>query len=447
MASLKLLPLFTYLLEMLFIICPFLLTFPRERKFSRPAVAGIFGLYMLGVFFLGLWFSALLESAQLRHIPFIAVIVVSGLLFCWLITRMDIRIIIYTVFLYRNFVDTARIVSLFVNSLRYAGRPTYRVGMSELYVYVVALSLLVGIAYFLLHRYLVRAVDLTRPLFIWNYFPLVPLSLFLLFRLLGYNTFSRDILYYTDYDLLPSIGWGVCMFTVHAVMLKGLAETAENQMIRERFRTSELLANAQREQMRRLQQSLERSRQTRHDARHHLAAVMGLLDHGQTDEARHYLTDCLTALTPIGVEEYTSNAAVNALLCYYLDQAQSNGVKTTVDIRLPDELPLPEIDFCTILGNLLENAVEACLRQTDTAPRIEVRAAISGRSMLSLIIQNTYSHPIRSRDGLFLSSKRSGFGVGTASVRSLVERHNGILKYEYHDGIFVASLLLNPSMK
>ena len=53
------------------------------------------------------------------------------------------------------------------------------------------------------------------------------------------------------------------------------------------------------------------------------------------------------------MEEYTSNAAVNALLCYYLDQAKSNGTEITADIRLPDELPLPEIDFCTILGNLL----------------------------------------------------------------------------------------------
>lgn len=447
MASSRLLPLFTYLLEMLFIICPFLLTFPREQKFSRPAVAGIFGLYVLGVFFLGLWFSRLLESAQLRHIPFIAFIVVSGLLFCWLTTRMDIRIIVYTVFLYRNFVDTARILSLFVNSLRYSGRPTYRVGMPELYVYLAALALLVGIAYFLLHRYLVRAVDLTRPLFIWNYFPLVPLSLFLLFRLLGYNTFSRDILYYTDYNLLPSIGWVVCMFTVHTVMLKSLAETAENHMIRERFRISELLANAQREQMRRLQESLERSRQVRHDTRHHLAAVIGILDHGQPEAARRYLTSCLDALTPIGVEEYTSNAAVNALLCYYLDQAKSNGTEITADIRLPDELPLPEIDFCTILGNLLENAVEACLRQTEGQPRLEVRAAVSGQSMLSLVIKNTYSHPIRTREGLFLSSKRPGPGVGTASVRNLAERHNGILKYEYQDGIFVASLLLNPSMK
>ncbi len=116
-------------------------------------------------------------------------------------------------------------------------------------------------------------------------------------------------------------------------------------------------------------------------------------------------------------------------------------------ISLPQSLPVPEIDFCTILGNLLSNAVEACQRQTQGTPSITINIGQAGESMIALSIQNTYSHLIRMKDGRFLSSKREDMGTGTTSVRYLVERYHGILKFDYSNGIFEASLLLNPAMK
>ncbi len=67
--------------------------------------------------------------------------------------------------------------------------------------------------------------------------------------------------------------------------------------------------------------------------------------------------------------------------------------------------------------------------------------------MLTLSIRNTYTHDIRLKDGRFISSKRDDLGMGTISVKYLVERYHGILKYNYDKGIFEASLLLNPLMK
>ena len=87
---------------------------------------------------------------------------------------------------------------------------------------------------------------------------------------------------------------------------------------------------------------------------------------------------------------------------------------------------MPEIDFCTILGNLLSNAVEACQRQTQGTPSITINIGQAGESMIALSIQNTYSHLIRMKDGRFLSSKREDMGTGTTSVRlsgGTVSRH------------------------
>ena len=62
--------------------------------------------------------------------------------------------------------------------------------------------------------------------------------------------------------------------------------------------------------------------------------------------------------------QYCSNVSSNALLNYYIKLAQDQGIDVETSISLPPSLPVPEIDFCTILGNLLSNAVESRMRQT-----------------------------------------------------------------------------------
>ena len=159
------------------------------------------------------------------------------------------------------------------------------------------------------------------------------------------------------------------------------------------------------------------------------------------------INDYLGTYATLDTTQYCQNPSSNALLNYYIQTAQSQGIAVNSSISLPQSLPVPEIDFCTILGNLLSNAVEACQRQTQGTPSITINIGQAGESMIALSIQNTYSHLIRMKDGRFLSSKREDMGTGTTSVRYLVERYHGILKFDYSNGIFEASLLLNPAMK
>ena len=149
----------------------------------------------------------------------------------------------------------------------------------------------------------------------------------------------------------------------------------------------------------------------------------------------------------LSMVQYCSNVSSNALLNYYIKLAQDQGIDVETSISLPPSLPVPEIDFCTILGNLLSNAVESCMRQTCGPASIAINIGQAGKSMIALSVRNTYTHVICLKDGRFMSSKRDDLGTGTSSVRYLVDRYHGILKFTYEEGIFEASLLLNPLMK
>ena len=97
-------------------------------------------------------------------------------------------------------------------------------------------------------------------------------------------------------------------------------------------------------------------------------------------------------------------------------------------LDLPECLPVDEIDLCLVLSNLLENALEASLHTAPARRRIELTAYLHGNSLALIQVENTYDGVIREKDGVFLSSKRKGDGVGLQSVRHIAEK---ILRGEY----------------
>jgi sensor histidine kinase regulating citrate/malate metabolism len=147
------------------------------------------------------------------------------------------------------------------------------------------------------------------------------------------------------------------------------------------------------------------------------------------------------------VRTYCKNYAVNAILSFYAEKAEKNGISMQVTIQMADPPVIPETEFCVLVGNLLENAVDACA-DTDAEIQSFIRLHVvqTGSSMLSITADNTSSgSPNWSGDKL-LSTKHSGYGIGTESIRMIAERYSGDARFRWKDGIFYASVMLNPQV-
>ena len=100
--------------------------------------------------------------------------------------------------------------------------------------------------------------------------------------------------------------------------------------------------------------------------------------------------------------------------------------------------------MCVILGNLLENAVEACARMHSPEKFIRLSFSMTSSTILVLVIENSFEGTIHRSGNSFLSTKAARRkGIGISSVIQLTESYNGVHKFEYQDQVFKVSILLN----
>ncbi|MCI8669985.1 MAG: GHKL domain-containing protein [Lachnospiraceae bacterium] len=192
-----------------------------------------------------------------------------------------------------------------------------------------------------------------------------------------------------------------------------------------------------------LKERIEETRKARHDIKHHIAVINGYLQAGKIDKLKDYLANYCNSLPDDGSIVFCRNYIVNLLLLHFAQQAKENRITFTVYVDIPEYLKIAENDLSVILGNLLENAIDACNAQTNGERKIIIHGKSEGKTIL-FTIDNTFEGELKQNsDGIFLSSKHEGTGIGIESVKYIVRRYNGIYRTEQKDGMFYSSVLLN----
>lgn len=231
-----------------------------------------------------------------------------------------------------------------------------------------------------------------------------------------------------------------CMLAVYSASLRSLDAVRRQAALAEHSAMQEHLLAVQKTQYGQLLKHIQETKAARHDLRQHLSIIRSYADSGENEKLLQYLDAYEHALPADTHKTFCQNFALNAALTYYAEQARRHQIALDVDVSFPERLPVSEPEACALLGNLLENAVEAC-QGLAGAPYIRVRGQCEG-SRAVLTVDNTCASPPRQENGRFLSSKHAGYGTGTYSVRMAAERCGGEADFAFHDGMFYASVLL-----
>ncbi|MEG1240463.1 MAG: GHKL domain-containing protein [Oscillospiraceae bacterium] len=191
------------------------------------------------------------------------------------------------------------------------------------------------------------------------------------------------------------------------------------------------------------QKSQELSRIYRHDMRHHLALLQGLLADGNTAEAAEYICAVQCGIDAITPEHYCRNNTVNLILSSYAAKARELGVALKIEADLPRELSLSETELCTILSNGIENAVTAA-SLTKGKRLVSVHLNLHKGNLL-LSIENPYQGRVQMKNGL-PESTVPGHGFGVRSIDLLTRKHSGYCSFTAESGLFALKVVLplNP---
>lgn len=289
------------------------------------------------------------------------------------------------------------------------------------------------------------ALDYTISLAAWKLVWVIPVCNNAVYTI----TITPDVSHYTacpgnEFIFIPPL-WVLLTFSTYGILLKMMVDVNQNAALQESLHLSETQITAQKKQMELLQGMIQETSRFRHDIRHHFLAIDGFLEKDDTDGLKKYIRQSITLLPAQMSEIYCENVAINALLCYYKEQAERGQIKTCFCILLPKSSPIPDTELCIIIGNLLENAIEACQRMKSQDKFINVNISTASGALLTIQASNSYEGTIqRTNGGSFLSSKGKGRkGIGISSVISITEKYDGISKVEYKNQVFKISLLIS----
>ncbi len=302
---------------------------------------------------------------------------------------------------------------------------------------VIAVPLILLLYRYFRPSYLVMLQIMRRG---WGYFCLMPLSFYVLFYLefmhKANTDYSEPLLVVFLALLSVMAAYGV-IFAFFRKMVKEMESRNERQLLKSQIQAMEQQAGM-------IRQSNEQVRIYRHDMRHFAAEVTTLLKAGDTAEALKVLGDFDELNQKTVLPDYCDNPTVNAILAYYLKQAQDAGIRVETECYVPVELPVGAAELAMVLANALENAIHACEKLPEEREK-KIAVRILHTPHLVLEVANTYDGEARFDSEGLPVARESGHGIGTRSILAFAEKYDAVIDYQADETLFRLRLLVDNS--
>ncbi len=185
----------------------------------------------------------------------------------------------------------------------------------------------------------------------------------------------------------------------------------------------------------------------RHDLRNHAQTMQAFLELNQIQKLSDYLAQLAESFEQVDTVVRTGNVMADAILNSKLSLARSQGANVNVKAIVPPVSCIPDVSLCTILGNLLDNAMEACQRLEKPEERF-IRIYIAPmKGELYISVTNSAPGKARQENGAYLSAKpgrgrlaRHGFGL--QQIDRMAKSSGGFVNRQQEEGVFATEVML-----
>jgi len=195
--------------------------------------------------------------------------------------------------------------------------------------------------------------------------------------------------------------------------------------------------------MKNLEDLTDRLKSERHDFNHHLGVIYGLLESGDADKASEYASQLVKTAGNYQNLVNVPYPMVRAMLNYKLSAAKEKNIRLKLHVGIPEGLALPEFDLTVILGNLLDNAIEACMT-ADESDRYIGFNMFYKPDYLIIQTENPVSGASEPQHSSCVTTKSDAenHGYGLRNIEFLAQKHNGFMKTARENGVFKVDVAL-----
>lgn len=294
------------------------------------------------------------------------------------------------------------------------------------------------LSYPLLGLYLAVYCGISRPVTMqisnlyWAAAGATPLLIILLMNLLNPQVEQQRWLFVAIPALL------ILLLLASYFLFMRLAGELESQMELEQMNQ---MLTFQIRQMDSVSALLEETRQMRHELKNHCFLCSSLLAQKRYDELEQRIQEMMGGGWAGGEMVSTGNKLVDSILSLKISEARVRGIPIVLNVLLPEQIALDERLLCSLLFNLLDNAIEASAQVSEPDIRFSMREM---KGYLSIEVRNRINGSVLQDNPQLRTSKDDSrnHGVGMTVIRQIVRRCDGDLKIWEENGDFIVSILL-----
>lgn len=180
----------------------------------------------------------------------------------------------------------------------------------------------------------------------------------------------------------------------------------------------------------------------RHDYGNHIQVMKSQAASGDIEALVNYLDALDTDLKTVDTVIKTGNKMTDAILNSKISLAHSKNITVIADAIIAASLKTSQLDLCIIIGNLMDNAIEANLALPEEKREIRIFMEMKNTQLYMSFTNATASGRQRKVKGRFLTTKGEGHGFGLARIDSIIERYCGYISRNSEDGAYTTEILL-----
>lgn len=185
----------------------------------------------------------------------------------------------------------------------------------------------------------------------------------------------------------------------------------------------------------------QNTRRFRHDFKSHMSMAKQLYLDGKQEEFETYFREMTEQIATFGNRVTVNNDIADAIINRYYDEAEQSGIMMEVEGHFPGVCYISAYDLCTVLSNLLGNAIDA---EKEAGGKTIYCGVRYDETQIFIVVKNDYINTIKQTDSRFLSTKgglqHQGFGI--VNVNEVVRKNKGHVVYDTKNSQFVVRLSL-----